>query len=120
MAYEAEVDLDVLKAFEEFNKTTPTILKIYPSGDLYMEDFWKAGGGVPRILENLQTILDTDVLTCTGKSMIENINSYRYTFPPNDEIIRKPDNPFSPTGGYSCYAREFSPRYGHQQASSNP
>lgn len=91
LAYEAEVDLDVLKAFEEFSKTTPTILKIYPSGDLDMEEFWKAGG-IPRVLENLQTVLNTDVLTCTGKSMAENINLYRYSFPPNDEIIRKIDN----------------------------
>lgn len=111
LAYEAEVDLDVLKAFEEFSKTTPTVLKIYPSGDLDMEDFWKAGG-IPRVLENLKSILNTNVLTCTGKSMMENIDSYKYTFTPNDGVIRKIDNPFGYTGGVAIMRGNLAPGTG--------
>lgn len=111
LAYEAEVDLDVLKAFEEYSKTTPTILKIYPSGDLDMEDFWKAGG-IPRILENLKDILDTGIPTCTGKTMMENIESYKYLFEPNDDIIRKIDSPFAHTGGVAVMRGNLAPDTG--------
>ena len=111
LAYEGEIDLDVLEAFEEYSKTTPTILKIYPSGDLDMEDFWKAGG-IPRVLENLQTILDTDVLTCTGKTMLENIHSYKYTFAPDDEVIRKIETPFEATGGVAIMRGNLAPDTG--------
>lgn len=117
LAYEAEVDLDVLKAFEEFSKTTPTILKIYPSGNLDMEDFWKAGG-IPRVLENLMPILNTDVMTCTGKTMLENIKSYKYPFKPNDEVIRPLDNPFDYTGAIAVMRGNLTPDTGISKPSA--
>lgn len=117
LTYEAEVDLDVLNAFEELSKTTQTIVKIYPSGDLHMEDFWMAGG-IPKVLENLQSILDLDVLTCTGKSLIDNINSYRYTFTPNNEIIRSLDNPFEYTGGIAIMRGNLAPNTGISKPSA--
>lgn len=117
LAYEAEVDLDVLKAFDDFSKTTPTILKIYPSGNLDMEDFWKAGG-IPKVLENLIPILNTDVMTCTGKTMLENINSYKYAFKPNDEVIRPLDNPFDYTGAIAVMRGNLAPDTGISKPSA--
>jgi len=110
-AYEAEVDLDILDAFEKFSRNTPVIARVYPAGIFNMEDFWKAGG-VPRVIDNLQSLLDTDVPTCTGKTMKENISDFRYRFPSNPEVIRGTDRPFALSGGLAVLRGNLAPKTG--------
>ena len=35
-------------------------------------------GGVPRLMENLQTMLETDAMTVTAHTLAENIASHKY------------------------------------------
>ena len=68
LAYEAELDINIMDAFDTFSKNTPTIAKIYPAAHWDMEDLWKAGG-IPRVMDRLQSLLHMDVMTCTGRTM---------------------------------------------------
>ena len=110
-AYEAGIDMNVLDAFEEFSKNTPTIAKVYPASKYDMEDFWKAGG-IPRVMDRLRSILHMDVMTCTGKTMKENIDAFRYRFPENNEVIKTIDAPFAASGGLAVLRGNLAPKTG--------
>jgi dihydroxy-acid dehydratase len=111
LAYEAEVDIKILDAFDVFSKNTPTIAKVYPAGDADMEDLWKAGG-IPRVIDRLRSSLNMDVMTCTGKTMKENIDSFRFRFPENNEVIKTTDSPFDVSGGLAVIRGNLAPKTG--------
>ena len=111
LAYEAEADINIMDAFDEFSKNTPTIAKVYPAAKWDMEDFWRAGG-IPRVMDRLQSLLNMDVMTCTGKTMKENIDGYQYRFPENNEIIKTIDEPFDVSGGLTVLRGNLAPNTG--------
>ena len=111
LAYEAEADINILDAFDEFSKDTPTIAQVYPAAKWDMEDFWRAGG-IPRVMDRLRSLLDMEVVTCTGRTMKENIDGYQYRFPENSEIIRTVDEPFDSSGGLTVLRGNLAPNTG--------
>ena len=111
LAYEAEADINIMDAFDEFSKNTPTIAKVYPAANWDMEDFWRAGG-IPRVMDRLQSMLHMDVMTCTGKTMKENINRHQYRFDENNEVITTMDQPFAASGGLSVLRGNLAPNTG--------
>ena len=98
IANEAELGMDVVREFAELNKTTPQIAKVNPAAKWDMEDFYRAGG-IPRVMQRLGDILDTSLMTCTGKTIKENLEGYKFAYPENPEIIKTVEEPFSKTGG---------------------
>ena len=108
LAYEAELDINVVEEFEALNKITPQIARVNPAAKWDMEAFHRAGG-IPRVMSNLGELLDRDVLTCTGKTLKENLSAYHYQFPPNDEIIKTRENAFSQTGGIAVLHGNLAP-----------
>ncbi len=108
IAYEAEVEIDIIEAFSRFNKTTPHITKVNPASKWDMEDFWKAGG-IPRVMARMMSLLHGDALTCTMKSVADNIATYQYKFPENPEVIKTLAEPFSPTGGVAVLRGNLAP-----------
>ena len=111
LAYEAEADINIMDAFDEFSKNTPTIAKVYPAAHWDMEDLWKAGG-IPRVMDRLQSILNMDVMTCTGKTMKENIDGYQYRFSEKHEVITTMDQPFATSGGLAVIRGNLAPKTG--------
>ena len=111
LAYEAEADINILDAFDEFSTNTPTIAKVYPAAKWDMEDFWRAGG-IPRVMDRLESLLDMDVMTCTGRTMKENIDGHEYRFPENSEIIKTIDEPFDVSGGLAVLRGNLAPNTG--------
>lgn len=111
LAYEAEADINILNAFEEYTKITPTILKVYPAGNNDMEDFWRAGG-IHRVMDRLQSILNTNVMTVTGATMKRNIDSHRYIFADDKEVIKTMDEPFDKSGGLAVIRGNLAPKTG--------
>jgi dihydroxy-acid dehydratase len=111
LAYEAEVEINILDAFDKFSKNTPTIAKVFPAAHWDMEDLWKAGG-IPRVVDRLQTILHMDVMTTTGKTMKENIDGCSYPFPENNEVIKTIDQPFATSGGLAVIRGNLAPKTG--------
>lgn len=111
LAYEAELDLNVVEYFDKFSKDTPTLVKVYPAGNWDMEDLWKAGG-IPRVMDHLQSKLNVNALTCTGNTVKENLSQFLYRFPANSDVIRTMDDPFNETGGLAVLRGNLAPRTG--------
>ena len=72
-----------------------------------MEDLNEAGG-VYAVLKELEGLglLDTSVITCTGKTLKENILGALNLDP---EVIRKPENAFGKTGGIAVLKGNLAP-----------
>jgi dihydroxy-acid dehydratase len=111
LAYEAEADINIMDAFDEFSKNTPTIAKVFPAAQWDMEDLWRAGG-IPRVMDRLRSILHMDAMTCTGKSMKENIDTFHYRFPERNEVITTMDQPFATSGGLAVLRGNLAPKTG--------
>ena len=99
-----EFDLDEVNVISE---KTPNLCHLAPAGPTYMEDLNEAGGvyAVLKELENLG-LLDTSVMTCTGKTMGENIANVKNL---DEEVIRKPENAFGKTGGIAVLKGNLAP-----------
>ena len=97
-------DLEEVNAISE---KTPNLCHLAPAGPTYMEDLNEAGGvyAVLKELENLG-LIDTSVLTCTGKTMKENLVGVENL---DEEVIRKPENAFGKTGGIAVLKGNLAP-----------
>jgi dihydroxy-acid dehydratase len=111
LAYEAEADINIMDAFDQFSKNTPTIARVFPAANYDMEDFWRAGG-IPRVIDRLQSVLHMDVMTCTGKTMKENIELHQYRFNENNEVITTIEQPFATSGGLAVLRGNLAPNTG--------
>ncbi len=60
--------------FDQLNREIPYIVNVQPSGQYLTELFWYAGG-VPAVQRELRDLLDLKVLTVTGKTLKENLES---------------------------------------------
>lgn len=91
----------------EISEKTPNLCHLAPAGPTYMEDLNEAGG-VYAVLKELEEIgvIDTSVMTCTGKTLKENIAS---AVNRNTEVIRTVDNPYSKTGGIAVLKGNLAP-----------
>lgn len=105
---EAELDMDIMEEYAKLGPTTPHIAKVNPASPYNMEDFYFAGG-IPRVMQNMSSVLDLSVMTCTGKTVGENLKDYEYVYPENMEIIRPLDKPFSENGGLAVLRGNLAP-----------
>lgn len=89
-----KINLDMAN---EISARTPNLCHLAPAGHAYMEDLNEAGG-VYAVLSELASkgLIHTDVMTCTGKTLGENISG---CINKNTDIIRPIENPYSETGG---------------------
>ena len=109
IANEAELDMNVLEEFEALTKTTPQIAKVNPAAKPEMEAFYRAGG-IPRVMQHLGDLLDTSVMTVSGKTLAENLDDYVYEYPEDPTIIKTVEEPFSKTGGVAVLHGNLCPR----------
>lgn len=111
IAYEAGIDLDVLSEFDKLSREIPFIAKVNPASKYNIEDFWMAGG-IPRVMTNLKKALDINVMTVTGQTLSENLDSYVYKYPGNDDVIKTMENPFSSSGAVAVMRGNLCPDTG--------
>lgn len=106
IAHEAGVELN-LEIANEISKYTPNLCHLAPAGSTFMEDLDDAGG-VYAVMNELDSlgILDTTGITCTGKTVKENIGGCVNLDP---EIIRPVDNPYMKTGGIAVLKGNIAP-----------
>ena len=99
-----EFNLDMAN---EISQNTPNLCHLAPAGHTYMEDLNEAGG-VYAVLKELTklNLIDTSVMTCTGKTLGENIER---SINSDNEIIRNIDNPYSKTGGIAVLKGNLAP-----------
>ena len=89
-AIEAENGVDVFALWEEMSDV-PVLSPVRPTGDVRIERFEDAGGA-RGILKRLQSRIEPSALTCTGRTLGENIADYEVEDP---DVIHPLDNPFS-------------------------
>ncbi len=96
-----------LEDANEISEKTPNLCHLAPAGPTYMEDLNEAGG-VYAVLKQIADIglLDTSVMTCTGKTLGENIAD---AVNKDDSVIRTVDNPYSKTGGIAVLKGNLAP-----------
>ena len=96
IAHECGIEID-LNHVNYFNARTPNLCHLAPAGVTFMEDLERAGG-VYAVMKELADagLIRTDLITCTGKTVGENIAD---AVNRNPEVIRPIDNPYLATGG---------------------
>ena len=106
IAHEAGVAVD-LDMVNEISGKTPNLCHLAPAGDTFMEDL-DAAGGVYAVIKELTKgdLIDTSVMTVTGKTMGENIAD---AVNRNTDIIRPLEDPFMKTGGIAVLRGNIAP-----------
>lgn len=99
-----EFNLDMAN---EISEKTPNLCHLAPAGHTYMEDLNEAGG-VYAVLKEISKLglLDTSVMTCTGKTLGENIEN---AVNRDEAVIRTVENPYSKTGGIAVLRGNLAP-----------
>jgi dihydroxy-acid dehydratase len=90
-AVEGGIDVDIFQLWEEMSDV-PVLSAVRPTGEVRIEQFEDAGGA-RAILKRLEGRIDTSALTCTGKTLAENLQGYEI---PGPDIIRPVDDPIGP------------------------
>ena len=85
--------------FERVRKKVPHIADLKPGGMYVMNDLDKVGG-VPLMLKKLldRNLLHENVITVTGKTMKQNLDSITIPPPPNSNIVKPMDAPLHRVG----------------------
>ena len=106
IAHECGIELDPSIA-NEISAHTPNLCHLAPAGRTYMEDLNEAGG-IYAVMNEIDKLglLKTDLITCTGKTVAENIKGVVNRDP---EVIRTAENPYSPTGGIAVLRGNLAP-----------
>lgn len=106
IAHECGIDLN-LDIANDISSHTPNLCHLAPAGRTYMEDLNEAGGIYAVMNEvNKLGLLKTDLITCTGKTIAENIEGVVNR---NPDVIRTVDNPYSTTGGIAVLRGNLAP-----------
>ncbi len=106
IAHECGIDLN-LDIANEISDKTPNICHLAPAGPHHIEDLYDAGGVYAVMNEiNKLGLLETDLITCTGKTVGENIAGCANKDP---EVIRPVENPYSTTGGIAVLRGNLAP-----------
>ncbi|PWB84813.1 dihydroxy-acid dehydratase [Methanobrevibacter woesei] len=100
--YGVEVDLEL---FDEISKKIPHIALISPAGEDTMRDLHNAGG-IPAVLKAIESKIDTSVVTCTGKTIAENISDVEVL---DSNVIHPIDNPVHADGGIAILKGNIAP-----------
>ncbi|MGI6457714.1 MAG: dihydroxy-acid dehydratase [bacterium] len=98
IAREAEVEW-TLDDFERIADRTPHLADLKPSGRYVMFDLHKAGG-TPAVLKGLLDagMLHGDCMTCTGRTLAENLESVQSVFQRTQNVIMPLEKPLHRTG----------------------
>ena len=111
IAAEAELNMDAVREFRTIGRRVPHIARVNPAAKWNMEDFHRAGG-IPRVMEKLGDLIETEAETCTGKTVGENLAAYSYGYPENPQIITERETPFSEFGGIAVLEGNLAPDTG--------
>ncbi len=106
IAHEIGFDFEIGFANSVSDKT-PNLCHLAPAGPTYMEDLNEAGG-VYAVMKELTklNLLNLDCMTCTGKTVGENIKDAKNL---NPEVIRPVENPYTKTGGLAVLKGNLAP-----------
>ena len=97
-----KVNLDL---FEDLSHKIPHITSIRPGGSHRLLELENAGG-IPGVLTVLKDKINAGALTCTGKTLGENIKNSKVL---DHDVIRPLDNPIHQEGGIAVLKGNLAP-----------
>lgn len=102
-----EVDgVDVtIDLFDKLSHEVPYICSIRPGGNNRMIDVENAGG-IPAVMKNMESILNTDCITCTSNSVKENLEKVSDI---DYNVIHTLDDPIRTEGGIAVLYGNVAP-----------
>lgn len=106
IAHEAGVELN-LEIANDISAKTPNLCKLSPAGNYHIVDLDKAGG-VQVVMKELtkKDLLNTNLITVTGKTVAENLNN---AVNMDEDVVRPVENPHSTTGGIAVLTGNIAP-----------
>jgi dihydroxy-acid dehydratase len=99
-----------LDDFQRVSDRVPMLGDLRPSGRFVQEDL-HAVGGTPAVMKYLlqEGLLDGDCLTCTGRTLRENLADVP-DLSPGQEVVRPLDNPIHATGHIKIMYGNLAPQ----------
>ena len=94
-----------LEDFDEISRKVPYICNIKPSGQHPLVDLEEAGG-IPAVLKEIESKLDTSVLTVTGKTLRENLEGVKVL---ENDVIFPLSQPKNKEGGIAILHGNLAP-----------
>ena len=106
IAHEAGLSID-LHLVNTISERTPNLCHLAPAGRNFMCELDDAGG-VQAVLAELakKNLIDTSLITVTGRTIAENIADVKNRDP---EVLRPIENPFSDNGGLAVLFGNLAP-----------
>lgn len=105
IAWEAGVEL-TLDDFDRISRRVPFVCNLQPSGRYPIVSL-DASGGIPAVLKTVELMLDTGVMTCTGKTLGELLETYRAQ---PDDVLKTLESPQKAEGGIAVLWGNLAPR----------
>jgi len=90
-AIEAGVDVDVFQLFNDLGERVPVLSAVSPNGSDTIEAF-EAAGGARALMKQLESLLDLDALTVTGRTVRDNLADMVVS---DEDVIRPLERPFA-------------------------
>lgn len=106
IAREAGITIN-LRDVNKISDRTPNLCHLAPAGPYHVQDL-HAAGGVYAVMNELtkKDLLDTSLITVTGKTVEENIANI---YSKNNDVIRPIDNPYLANGGLAVLFGSIAP-----------
>lgn len=121
IAHELELEINA-DLFDQIHRQIPFLANVKPNGRYFTQYLWHAGG-VPQIMQEIKEYLNLDVLTVTGKTLGENLESledFSYLegmgtdplkdFPGSREVIFSQDKPIQSHGSIAVLKGNLAER----------
>ena len=104
LGYQDTVTLDHIS---DISRITPCLINVKPNGPYHQTDFHRSGG-MPAVMKEMREKLNGDVLTCSGKTLLENLDAQE-DHPVDTQVIFPLDHPISSDGGISVLYGNLAP-----------
>ncbi|MDO8682694.1 MAG: dihydroxy-acid dehydratase [Armatimonadota bacterium] len=106
IAYEAGIEIN-LDELNTISGKTPHLVSLSPGGSHHMQDLDEAGG-VHAVMKELADngLLQTDLITVTGKTVGENVSAAKIRRP---DVIRSFADPYHKVGGLAILRGSLAP-----------
>ena len=99
-----DVNVD-LELFDKLSKKIPHLTSLSPAGPYMIIDLDRAGG-IPAVLKTLEPLINTDVITCTGSKLEDNLKDVTVK---DEEIIFPLNKPYRKEGGIAVLKGNLAP-----------
>lgn len=105
IAYEARVKFTI-DDFGRVASEVPHMISVVPAGEHMLLDFYEAGG-VHALMNEIRSRLSLGGITCTGKTLKENLEEYGENL--NPDVIHHLDNPVHTSPGIAILHGNLAP-----------